>query len=146
MNERPFTLLKFRSMVDGAEKETGPKWSSSDDPRITAVGRFLRKTRLDELPQLINVLKGHISIVGPRPIRKQFADRMAEKFPFYRLRFCMKPGITGWAQVNGGYSVSDEGQLEILEYELFYIQNRSSFFDLFIILKTIQTVLFRQGE
>jgi len=146
INERPFTLLKFRSMIDGAEKETGPIWSSSDDTRVTCVGRFLRKTRLDELPQLINVLKGHISMVGPRPIRKHFADRMAEKFPFYRLRFSVKPGITGWAQVNGGYSGSDEGQLEKLEYELFYIQNQSTFLDLLILLKTVQTVIFRPGE
>ena len=146
MNERPFTLLKFRTMVDEAEKETGPKWSSSDDPRITGVGRFLRKTRLDELPQLINVLKGHISMVGPRPIRRYFADRMAEKFPFYRLRFSVKPGITGWAQVQGDYAGSDEGQLEKLEYELFYIQNQSIFLDLFILLKTVQTVIFRPGE
>ena len=146
MNERPFTLLKFRTMVDEAEKETGPKWSSADDPRITRVGRFLRKTRLDELPQLINVLKGHISMVGPRPIRKHFADRLAEKFPFYRLRFSVKPGITGWAQVNGDYAGSDEGQLEKLEYELFYIQNQSIFLDLFILLKTVQTVIFRPGE
>ena len=146
MNERPFTLLKFRTMVDGAEKETGPKWSSSDDPRITDVGRFLRKTRLDELPQLINVLKGYISMVGPRPIRKHFADRMSKKFPFYRLRFSVKPGITGWAQVNGDYAGSDDGQLEKLEYELFYIQNQSIFLDLFILLKTVQTVIFRPGE
>jgi len=146
MNERPFTLLKFRTMKDEAEKETGPKWSSPDDPRITGVGRFLRKTRLDELPQLINVLKGNISIVGPRPIRKHFADRLAAKFPFYRLRFSVKPGITGWAQVNGDYAGSDEGQLEKLEYELFYIQHQSIFLDLFILLKTVQTVIFRPGE
>lgn len=146
MNERPFTFLKFRTMVDEAEKETGPKWSSSDDPRITGVGRFLRKTRFDELPQLINVLKGDISMVGPRPIRKHFANRLAEKFPFYRIRFSVKPGITGWAQVNGDYAGSDEGQLEKLEYELFYIQNQSIFLDLFILLKTVQTVIFRPGE
>ena len=146
MNEKPFTLLKFRTMVDEAEKETGPKWSSSDDPRITGVGRFLRKTRLDEIPQLINILRGEMSLVGPRPIRKHFADRLAEKFPFYRLRFSVKPGITGWAQVNGDYAGSDEGQLEKLEYELFYIQNQSIFLDLFILLKTVQTVIFRPGE
>jgi len=146
MNERPFSLLKFRTMVDEAEKETGPKWSSSDDPRITGVGRFLRKTRLDEIPQLINILRGEMNLVGPRPIRRHFADKLAEKFPFYRLRFSVKPGITGWAQVNGDYAGSDEGQLEKLEYELFYIQNQSIFLDLLIILKTIQTVLFRPGE
>ena len=133
-------------MVHNAEEDTGPKWSSSNDSRITRVGRFLRKTRLDELPQLINALKGDISFVGPRPIRKHFADRLAEKFPYYRLRFMVRPGISGWAQVNGDYAGSEEGQLEKLEYELFYIQNQSIFLDLYVLLKTIQTVIFRPGE
>jgi len=145
-NEKPFTLLKFRTMVHNAEEDTGPKWSSSNDSRITRVGRFLRKTRLDELPQLINVVKGDISFVGPRPIRKHFADLLAEKFPYYRLRFMVRPGISGWAQVNGDYAGSEEGQLEKLEYELFYIQNQSIFLDLYVLLKTIQTVIFRPGE
>jgi exopolysaccharide biosynthesis polyprenyl glycosylphosphotransferase len=146
LNERPFIVMKFRTMIDGAETETGPQWSSAHDPRVTRVGRFLRKSRLDELPQLINILKGDMSIVGPRPIRKYFADIFSEKFPFYRLRFTAKPGITGWAQVRGDYAGTEEGQLEKLEYDLFYIQNRSVFLDCFIILKTIQTVLLRKGE
>jgi len=146
LNERPFTLLKFRTMVRDAEKKSGPKWSSEDDPRITKVGKFLRKTRIDEIPQLINVLKGEMSFVGPRPIRKYFATQLANRFPFYRLRFTVKPGLTGWAQVKGDYAGSIEGQFQKLEYELFYIQNRSMFMDLFIILKTIQTVIFRPGE
>jgi exopolysaccharide biosynthesis polyprenyl glycosylphosphotransferase len=146
MNEHPFTLIKFRTMVADAEKGCGPQWSCKGDPRITPVGAFLRKTRLDEIPQLINVLKGEMSLVGPRPIRRHFADLLAKEFPFYRLRFSVKPGLTGWAQVKGDYAGSVEGQLEKLEYELFYIQNRSFFMDLFIILKTVQTVLFRPGE
>ena len=146
LNERPFTLIKFRTMVEDAEKETGPKWSSDKDPRITKVGRILRKTRIDEIPQLINVLRGDMSLVGPRPIRKHFADILAKKIPFYRLRFLIKPGITGWAQVKHDYAGSEKGQMEKLQYDLFYIQNQSLFFDIFIILKTIQTVLFRRGE
>lgn len=146
LNEKPFTLIKFRTMVLDAEKYCGPKWSEEDDPRITKVGKFLRKTRIDEIPQLINVLKGEMSFVGPRPIRRHFADLLSEEFPFYRLRFTVRPGITGWAQVKGGYAGSIEGQLQKLEYELFYIQNRSTFMDLFIILKTIQTVIFRPGK
>ncbi len=146
LNERPFTLLKFRTMVDDAEKETGPRWSSADDPRVTRVGRFLRKTRLDEIPQLVNILRGEMSFVGPRPIRKHFAEQLDDRLPYYRLRFTVKPGITGWAQVRGDYAGSVEGQLKKLEYDLFYIQNRSMFLDLFIILKTAQTVLFRRGE
>lgn len=145
-NERPFTLIKFRTMIDNAEKETGPKWASENDPRITNIGRFLRKSRLDELPQLINVLKGEMSFVGPRPIRKYAADMLAEKIPHYRLRFIVKPGVTGWAQVCSDYGVSIEGQKEKLKYDLFYIQNQSIFFDLFIMLKTAQTLLFRKGH
>jgi lipopolysaccharide/colanic/teichoic acid biosynthesis glycosyltransferase len=144
--EKPFTLIKFRTMIQDAEKDCGPKWSQEDDIRITKIGKFLRKTRIDEIPQLINILKGEMSFVGPRPIRKHFSDLLSKEFPFYRLRFTVTPGITGWAQVKGDYAGSMEGQLRKLEYELFYIQNRSLFFDLFILLKTVQTILFRPGE
>ena len=146
LDKKPFELIKFRTMVDNAEQGTGPKWSSKNDPRITPLGRFLRKTRLDELPQLLNILKGEMSFVGPRPIRKHFADRLGEIFPFYQVRFVVKPGVTGWAQVNGDYAGSEEGQLDKLEYELFYIQNQTLFLDIYIFLKTIQTILFRRGE
>lgn len=145
LEEKPFSLIKFRTMVDDAEKLTGPKWSSKDDPRITNVGKFLRKTRLDELPQLINIISGEMSFVGPRPIRKHFADILAEKFPFYRLRFLVKPGVTGWAQVNGDYAGSDAGQLQKLEYELFYIKNQSFFLDFYTIIKTFRTIIFSRG-
>lgn len=144
-NEQPFRLIKLRTMIDDAEKDCGPKWSYRDDPRITKVGKFLRKTHIDEIPQLINIIRGEMSFVGPRPIRKHFAGMLAKDFPYYRLRFSVKPGLTGWAQVKGNYAGSIDGQLEKFEYELFYIQNRSIFFDLFVILKTIQTVIFRSG-
>jgi sugar transferase (PEP-CTERM system associated) len=145
-NQTPFTLMKFRTMVVDAEKECGPVWSSECDPRVTKVGRVLRKTRMDEIPQLINVLKGDMSFVGPRPIRKHFADMLAGRIPYYRMRFLVKPGITGWAQVKYDYAGSEEGQTEKLEYDLFYIQNQSLLFDLFIFLKTIQTIIFRPGQ
>lgn len=145
-NERPFILMKFRTMIDNAEKETGPQWASVDDVRITMVGKILRRTHLDELPQLFNVLKGDMSFVGPRPIRKHFADILAKDVPYYRLRFVVKPGLTGWAQVRGDYAGSEEGQAEKLEYDLYYIQNQSILFDLFIVLKTVQTLLFRRGQ
>lgn len=146
LNEIPFILLKFRTMFKDAEMDTGPIWSKPNDQRITRVGRILRKSRIDEIPQLINILKGDMSFVGPRPIRKHFAESLGQKYPYYRLRFSVKPGITGWAQVRGDYAGSESGQLEKLEYELFYIQNQSLFLDLFIVLKTIQTILFRYGQ
>ena len=144
-DEQPFTIFKFRTMVENAEKLTGPKWASEDDPRITKVGLFLRKSRLDELPQLFNVLIGEMSFIGPRPIRKHFADIMAEQVPYYRLRFVMKPGLTGWAQVCGDYAGTEEGQVIKLQYDLFYLRNQSILLDILIILKTVQTVLFRKG-
>ncbi|MDY6987183.1 MAG: sugar transferase [Thermodesulfobacteriota bacterium] len=146
LNEEPFTLIKFRSMIEDAEKYSGPTWTSEGDPRITNVGKFLRKTRLDEIPQLFNVLKGEMSLVGPRPIRKHFTDQFTQYLPLYRLKFAAKPGLTGWAQVRGKHGSDVEGHLDNLQYELFYIQNRSFFLDLFILLKTIRTVLFGRGE
>jgi len=146
VNEKPFTLIKFRTMVDGAEKSTGPCWATENDPRYTRIGRFLRKTRMDELPQFINVLRGDMSLVGPRPIRKYFADIFSLKFPFYRLRFKVKPGITGWAQVNMDYVNSEEDQYEKLEYEFYYLYHQSIFLDLFIILKTVQSMLKMRGK
>ncbi|UJS16854.1 MAG: sugar transferase [Candidatus Jettenia sp.] len=145
-NEKPFTILKFRTMIDNAEKATGPKWSDKNDPRVTKVGRPLRKCRFDELPQLFNILKGEMSFIGTRPIRKYFAEKLAKDIPYYRLRFIIKPGLTGWAQVQGRYFDNNEEQKEKLEYDLFYIQNQSLFFDLFIVLKTVSTVLFWKGQ
>ena len=145
IDEKPYEVIKFRTMIEDAERETGPIWSNKNDPRTTKVGAILRKTRLDEIPQLFNVLKGDMSFVGPRPIRKHFADVLAEKRPFYRLRFLVKPGLTGWAQVKLGYADSEVGQMEKLQYDLFYIQNQSVIFDIHIMFKTCQTVLFRPG-
>jgi len=145
LNERTFDLIKFRTMIINAEQETGPVWADTDDSRLTRVGKILRKTRLDELPQFINVIKGEMSLVGPRPIRRHFADIFAEKFPFYRLRFKVKPGITGWAQVNMDYVNTERDQYEKLEYEFYYIFHKSFFLDFFIILKTIQCVMKLRG-
>lgn len=145
LNEVPFKLYKFRTMVDNAEALTGPKWSTADDPRITRVGRILRKLRLDELPQLLNVLKGDMSIVGPRPIRKHFADIIDKEVPHYRLRFLAKPGLTGWAQVNYDYAGSNEGQAEKLQYDLFYLVHQSLWLDLLILFKTIKTMVWGKG-
>jgi exopolysaccharide biosynthesis polyprenyl glycosylphosphotransferase len=145
-NQKPFTLMKFRTMVADAEKECGPVWSSECDPRVTKVGRVLRRTRLDEIPQLINVLKGDMSFVGPRPIRKFFEDRYSVNVPFYDLRHTVKPGVTGWAQVKDFDPRAETGPLERLQYDLFYIQNQSLLFDLYIFLKTIQTIIFRPGQ
>jgi exopolysaccharide biosynthesis polyprenyl glycosylphosphotransferase len=146
INKKPFLCIKFRTMIKDAEKLTGPVWSYDNDPRITRFGRFLRKTRLDELPQLVNILKGELSFVGPRPIREHFASRLAEKIPFYDIRFSTKPGLTGWAQVNHDVLGTIEGQTEKFQYELFYIQHMSFFLDLLVLLKTVRTVFKRNGS
>ena len=136
-----FELLKFRTMVENAEAKSGPTWTYDGDPRITRVGNLLRKTGFDELPQLINILKGEMTYVGFRPIRKHFADILAEEIPYYDLRFIIRPGVTGWPQIQHNYAGSVEGQLEKFEYELFYLQNASFLLDGFILLKTIQKIL-----
>jgi exopolysaccharide biosynthesis polyprenyl glycosylphosphotransferase len=145
-NKKPFNLIKFRSMKVNAEKLTGPVWASKNDPRITSIGRFLRKTRLDELPQLINVLKGDISFVGNRPIRRHFADILAEKVPFYDLRFIIKPGLTGWSQVKLNYVSTVEEQVDKFKYELFYIKKMSVMFDLIILIKTLKIIFGMKGS
>lgn len=144
-NEKPFRLYKLRTMIHDAENRTGPKWSTDSDPRITRAGRILRKLRLDELPQLYNVLKGEMSIVGPRPIRKHFADILAKQVPFYRLRFLAKPGLTGWAQVHYDYAGSNEGQSEKQEYDLFYLIHQSISLDLYILFKTVRVMVWGKG-
>lgn len=146
LKQKPFNLIKFRTMQENAEERTGPLRAKENDSRLTRIGRFLRKTRLDEIPQFINVLKGDMSFVGPRPIRKYFADKYSKETSYYPLRFTVKPGITGWAQTRFGYSESDSDQIKKFQYDLFYIQEASLFLDLLIILKTIQTVLFRPSQ
>jgi sugar transferase (PEP-CTERM system associated) len=141
-----FILNKFRSMRQDAEKETGPVWSARRDPRITRVGSILRRTRLDELPQLFNVLVGHMSFIGPRPERPEFVAELQRQIPFYMERLAVKPGITGWAQVRYEYGSSLEDAVEKLQYDLYYIKNLSLFLDLLIVLNTVQVVLFARGR
>lgn len=139
-----FNLLKFRSMVDNAETN-GPVWAENDDKRITRVGRWIRKWRLDEVPQMLNVLKGDMSFVGPRPERPYFVEKLRKEIPFYDQRFSVKPGITGWAQIKYRYGASKEDAMEKLTYDLYYIKNLSVLFDLLIIFETIKVVLFGKG-
>ena len=142
---RLFTVHKFRSMRMDAEATTGAVWASTDDPRITPLGRFLRRTRLDELPQLWNVLKGDMSFVGPRPERPEFVCQLTEKIPFYGQRHVVRPGLTGWAQVRYTYGASVEDALMKLQYDLYYIKNLSLALDAFILFSTVKTVLLRRG-
>jgi sugar transferase (PEP-CTERM system associated) len=140
-----FRVHKFRSMVADAEKKTGPVWAQDEDDRITRVGRIIRTLRIDELPQLWNVLKGEMSFVGPRPEREFFVKQLEDIIPYYGERFTVKPGITGWAQVSYGYGASVEDAVEKLNYDLFYTKNLSIFMDLMIVLRTIKIVLFGKG-
>ena len=144
LHGKEFEILKFRSMKQDAEKH-GPQWASSDDNRITRVGQFIRKYRLDELPQLINVFRGDMSLVGPRPERPVFCKLLEEKIPFYAQRHCVRPGITGWAQVKYQYGSSIEECWTKLEYELFYIKHMSLSLDLAIIFETVKVVLLGRG-
>ena len=139
-----FKLLKFRSMVENAEVN-GPVWAEQNDKRITRTGRWIRKWRLDEIPQMFNVLKGDMSFVGPRPERPYFVETLRREIPYYDRRFSVKPGITGWAQIKYQYGASREDALEKLKYDLYYIKNLSPLFDLLIIFETIKVVLFGKG-
>ena len=145
-NRKPYMVHKFRSMRSDAEKGTGPVWAKENDDRITRVGRFLRKTRIDELPQLWNVLKGEMSFVGPRPEREFFVKELEKSIPYYSERFYVKPGITGWAQVSYGYGSTVEDAVEKLNYDLFYIKNMSILMDVMIVARTVKIVLFGMGQ
>ena len=140
-----FTLLKFRSMTQDAEKDGQAFWASVNDSRITVVGRFMRRTRIDELPQLINVLRGEMSFVGPRPERPPFVATLTEKIPFYAIRHSVKPGLTGWAQVRYTYGGNIEESVKKLEYDLYYVKNHSLLLDLLILLRTVRVVLLGEG-
>jgi len=142
---RLFKIYKLRSMVVNAEKN-GAVWADKNDTRITAFGKFLRKTRLDEFPQFINILKGEMSVIGPRPERPVFVDQLAKEIPFYPTRHIIKPGLTGWAQVNTSYGASVDESLLKLQYDLYYIKHRNIFLDLNIVIKTLSTVLFFRGQ
>lgn len=146
-NGRVFKLVKFRSMRQNAEKETGPVWSAQgNDNRVTRIGRFIRRTRIDELPQIYNVLRGDMDMVGPRPERPFFVEQLSREIPYYPLRHVVKPGISGWAQVNYGYANKLEQTIEKLQYDLFYIKNMSVALDLMVIFETVKTVLVRKGS
>ena len=142
---RRFELVKFRSMRADAEGDGVARWASKEDDRSTRVGRFIRKTRLDELPQLFNVLRGEMSFVGPRPERPHFVDMLNQEVRYYNVRHCMKPGLTGWAQLRYPYGASVRDAEEKLTFDLFYVKNQGLVFDLMIMLQTVEVVLFRRG-
>jgi sugar transferase (PEP-CTERM system associated) len=144
-NESTFTVCKFRSMLHDAETKTGPVWASGNDPRVTRVGRIIRKLRIDEIPQMLNVLKGEMSFVGPRPERPFFVSQLKQKIPYYHLRFTLKPGITGWAQISYPYGSTEDDALEKLQFDLYYIKNISPLFDLQILFETVKVVLLSRG-
>jgi sugar transferase (PEP-CTERM system associated) len=144
-NGEPFTIIKFRSMTTDAEKN-GPQWSVAGDARITRVGRFIRATRIDELPQFINVLRGEMCFVGPRAEREHFVKQLCEVIPLYNQRHLVEPGLTGWAQVNYGYGSTVEDAIQKFQYDLYYIKNASLLFDLWILLKSVKVVLLGRGQ
>lgn len=144
-NGEPYNVIKFRSMIENAEAG-GAQWASKDDMRVTRVGAFIRKYRIDELPQAFNVLRGDMSFVGPRPERPVFVSDLAEKIPFYNERHLVKPGITGWAQLNYSYGSTEKDAVEKLQYDLYYIKNRSLLLDLMILAQTVEVVLFGRGR
>jgi exopolysaccharide biosynthesis polyprenyl glycosylphosphotransferase len=146
INGKTFKVLKFRSMCHDAEKHTGPIWSHKGDTRVTKVGKVIRKIRLDELPQMLNILKGEMSLVGPRPERPYFVEKLAEEIPYYKRRLKVRPGVTGWAQVKHKYDESLEDVKAKLKYDLFYIENMSLKMDFKILFRTIFVVLFGKGH
>lgn len=144
-NGRRFKIIKFRSMGVGAEEESGPVWAAATDPRATRVGRVLRKLRLDEIPQFVNVARGDMNFIGPRPERPEFVEQLSTTLPYYMQRHLIKPGLTGWAQICYGYGGSVEDTMQKLQYDLYYIKNRSLLLDIIIVFETIKIVLFGRG-
>ncbi|HPF45545.1 MAG: TIGR03013 family PEP-CTERM/XrtA system glycosyltransferase [Alphaproteobacteria bacterium] len=142
---KKFDVLKFRSMTQNAEADGVPQWAQKNDARVTLVGKFIRKTRIDEIPQIFNVLRGDMSFVGPRPERPYFVEQLTQKIPMFDKRHTVKPGITGWAQLNYPYGASEEDSRRKLEYDLYYIKNYSIFLDLLILVQTIRVVLWPDG-
>ena len=142
---RVFEILKFRSMHVDAEKDGIARWAKKDDDRVTRVGKFLRLTRVDELPQLINVMRGDMSFVGPRPERPPFVHELSQKVPFYASRHSVKPGITGWAQIRYPYGASVDDAVQKLQFDIYYVKNHSLFLDLVVLFQTAQVVLFGKG-
>ena len=142
---KPFMVTKFRSMRTDAEKDGKPRWATVHDDRVTRVGHFMRKTRIDELPQLFNVLKGDMSMVGPRPERGYFVEQLTQQIPYFAVRHSVKPGVTGWAQVRYQYGATVEDSIEKLQYDLYYVKNHSLFLDLMILFETVAVVLTGKG-
>ena len=143
---KSFDVIKFRSMRADAEKDGKPQWAQADDARVTRVGRFMRLTRIDELPQLITVLKGQMSLVGPRPERPYFVDQLVQQIPFYGARHSVKPGVTGWAQVRHHYGASVDDSSDKLQYDLYYVKNHTLFFDILVLFYSVRVVLFARGS
>ncbi|HLS82414.1 MAG TPA: exopolysaccharide biosynthesis polyprenyl glycosylphosphotransferase, partial [Steroidobacter sp.] len=141
---KPFALLKFRSMREDAERD-GAQWAQKNDSRITRVGAFIRTTRIDELPQILNVLRGEMSFVGPRPERPEFVEQLNERIPYYRERHTIKPGITGWAQLCYPYGSSEQDAVEKLQYDLFYVKNHSLLFYIAILVQTVEVIVWGKG-
>jgi exopolysaccharide biosynthesis polyprenyl glycosylphosphotransferase len=145
LNGRIFRVWKFRSMRVDAEKDGVPQWARAKDSRVTRVGRFIRATRIDEIPQIINVLEGDMSFIGPRPERPYFVQQLRREMPYYDLRHRVKPGITGWAQVNYRYGESIEDARQKLAYDLYYVKNNDFFLDLTILVQTVRVIMFAHG-
>ena len=145
LDEKEFSLLKFRSMKVDAEKDGKAVWAGENDNRITATGHFIRKTRIDELPQIINILRGDMRLVGPRPERPEFVNELAKKIPHYRKRHTVKPGLAGWAQLNYPYGATEKDAYEKLQYDLYYVKNNNVIMDFFILLQTIEIVIMGKG-
>jgi sugar transferase (PEP-CTERM system associated) len=145
LNGRLFNVIKFRSMRNDAEKDGKPVWATAQDDRATKVGKIIRKVRIDELPQLFSVLKGDMSLVGPRPERPFFVDQLTKEIPFYAVRHSVKPGVTGWAQVRYHYGATVEDSAEKLQYDLYYVKNHTLFLDIFVLFETVGVVLTGKG-
>jgi exopolysaccharide biosynthesis polyprenyl glycosylphosphotransferase len=145
LNGGDFTLFKFRSMRVDAEAAGRPVWAAADDPRVTRVGQIIRRLRIDELPQLLNVLRGEMSFIGPRPERPEFVAQLSRQIPLYAHRACVKPGLTGWAQVSFPYGASVDDARHKLSYDLYYIKHRSALLDLLILFATVRVILFGEG-
>ena len=142
---KPFRLLKFRSMSENAEADGKAQWAQKNDSRVTRIGAVIRLTRIDELPQILNVLRGEMSFVGPRPERPEFVAELNERIPYYRERHSIKPGITGWAQLCYPYGSSEQDATEKLQYDLFYVKNHSLLFYIAILVQTVEVIVWRKG-
>jgi sugar transferase (PEP-CTERM system associated) len=145
LHGRSFSIAKFRSMRNDAEKDGKPVWAAANDARVTRVGAVIRRLRIDELPQLFNVLLGEMSLVGPRPERPYFVEQLTQEIPFYALRHSVKPGVTGWAQVRYPYGATVEDSQEKLQYDLYYVKNHTLFLDLLVLMETVSVVLTGKG-